>query len=50
MRYIARVRKGDSLTVEIAARNDEGFSDNVVRTVSENARTLKIDPSGFEFS
>lgn len=36
------------ITVEIAARNDEGFTDNVVRTVSENARTLKIDPSGFE--
>jgi predicted AAA+ superfamily ATPase len=36
------------ITVEIAARNEDGFSDSVVRTVSENARTLKIDPSGFE--
>jgi hypothetical protein len=36
------------ITVEIHARNDKGFTDNVVRTVSENARTLKIEPHGFE--
>jgi hypothetical protein len=38
------------ITVEIHAKNEEGFSDNVVRTVSENARTLKVDESGFESS
>jgi predicted AAA+ superfamily ATPase len=36
------------ITVEIHARNEEGFTDNVIRTVSENARTLRIDPHGFE--
>lgn len=36
------------ITVEIHARNDDGFTDQVVRTVSENARTLKVDDSGFE--
>jgi hypothetical protein len=36
------------ITVEIHARNEDGFTDNVIRTVSENARTLKIDPYGFE--
>jgi predicted AAA+ superfamily ATPase len=36
------------ITVEIHARNEDGFTDNVIRTVSENARTLKIDPHGFE--
>lgn len=36
------------VTVEIAARNDEGFPDTAVRNVSENAKTLKFDDFGFE--
>jgi len=34
------------LEVQIRVRN--GVPDDVVRTVSENARTLKFDSSGFE--
>lgn len=37
-----------AITVEITARNDAGFPDSVVRTVEENAKTLKIDPARFE--
>ncbi|MGH8909667.1 MAG: Swt1 family HEPN domain-containing protein [Egibacteraceae bacterium] len=36
------------VTVKIAARFPDGFSEQVVRTVSENARTLKFDGFGFE--
>ena len=35
--------------VEISAGLDDGFPENVVRTVTENAKTLRFDPgSGFE--
>jgi predicted AAA+ superfamily ATPase len=34
--------------VEITAVSEEGFADDVVRTVTENARTLKFDQHGFE--
>ncbi|MCB1017436.1 MAG: hypothetical protein KDB10_20280, partial [Acidimicrobiales bacterium] len=37
-----------SVTVEIQATNDEPFPDAVVRTVAENARTLKFEDHGFE--
>lgn len=36
------------LTVEITARNADGFSDSVVRIVGENGRTLRLDQYGFE--
>lgn len=36
------------VTVEIAARHPDGFSEHTVRTVTENARTLGVDPAGFE--
>ena len=36
--------------IEIEATNPAGFDDSKVRTVSENARTLKFDQSGFEES
>ena len=37
------------ITIEIAARNDEGFPAQVIRTVTENTTTLKFEPgSGFE--
>lgn len=43
---------GASLTVriEIEALDRSGFDDTTIRTVSENARTLKFDQSGFEES
>ena len=34
--------------VEISARQPEGFDEATIRTVSENSRTLKFEPSGFE--
>lgn len=38
------------ITVEIEAINDDGFPDGVIRTVAENAQTLKFDQHGFEES
>jgi len=38
-----------TVTLEIQANVPSGASDNVVRTVTENCRTLKFEPgSGFE--
>ncbi len=37
-----------TLTLEIEAELPEGAPDNVVRTVTENARTLKFKTHGFE--
>ena len=34
--------------IEITARSGDGFDDEIVRTVTENARTLKFDQHGFE--
>jgi hypothetical protein len=34
--------------IEITAKSGDGFDDEVVRTVTENARTLKFDQLGFE--
>lgn len=36
------------VTVEIKARRNAGFDGHVVRTVTENSRTLKFDHYGFE--
>lgn len=36
------------VTLEISASVPDGVPENVVRTVSENARTLKFDSQGFE--
>lgn len=36
------------VTLEIHADVPDGVPENVVRTVTENARTLKFDPQGFE--
>lgn len=45
-----RTESSTNLTVriEIEATDTTGFEENKVRTVSENARTLKFDQSGFE--
>lgn len=51
---LAHLRAGDNTNVtvwiEIEATGAEGFNESRVRTVSENARTLKFDQSGFEES
>jgi hypothetical protein len=36
------------VTIEIEASIPDGASDNVVRTVTENSRTLKFTSQGFE--
>jgi hypothetical protein len=48
---IANLREQDInlvVKIEIEATDADGFDDNKVRTVSENAKTLKFDQSGFE--
>jgi hypothetical protein len=42
------VRSSVRVTLEIEAEIPEGAPDNVVRTVTENSRTLKFESSGFE--
>ena len=37
-----------TVTIEIEAQVPEGAPDNVVRTVTENSRTLKFTSHGFE--
>ena len=37
-----------TVTLEIAAEIPDGAPDNVVRTVTENSRTLKFTSQGFE--
>ena len=37
-----------TVTIEIDARLPNGASDQLVRTVTENSRTLKFDSQGFE--
>jgi hypothetical protein len=39
-----------TVRIEIEATNASGFDENKIRTISENARTLKFDQSGFEES
>jgi hypothetical protein len=36
------------IRVEISAHKPDGHPDDKVRNVTENARTLKLDPYGFE--
>ncbi|MCL4805199.1 MAG: DUF499 domain-containing protein [Anaerolineae bacterium] len=36
------------IVVEVSARKPDGFDEGVVRTISENGRTLKFDTFGFE--
>ena len=38
------------VTIEIAAEIPDGAPDHVVRTVTENSRTLRFDSFGFEES
>ena len=43
-------REGSAVTLEIEATDPEGFDEARIRTVSENAKTLKFDQAGFEES
>jgi len=49
---LAHLRAGEhthvTVRIEIEATDSEGFNESRVRTVSENALTLKFDQSGFE--
>jgi len=49
---IAHLNRADgsrvSITVEIQAEAEEGFPEDLRRTVSENTRTLKFETSEFE--
>ena len=38
------------VTIEVTATSDEGFAPETIRTVTENAKTLKFDQFGFEES
>ena len=46
----ADVSTNVTVRIEIEATDTGGFDEGRVRTVSENARTLKFDQSGFEES
>ena len=49
VRHLAALVDADvQVRVEIAATSEQGFDDDVVRTVTENARTLKFEQHGFE--
>jgi hypothetical protein len=37
-----------NVSLEIEAKKTEGFSEDIIRTVSENCHTLKFDDFGFE--
>jgi hypothetical protein len=36
------------VTIEVSAESKEGFTPETIRTVTENAKTLKFDQFGFE--
>jgi len=38
------------ISLDIQARKPEGFTEAEIRTISENARTLKFDPGGMGFT
>jgi hypothetical protein len=41
--FASQVGTEVEVTIEVVARKPDGFADNVIRTVTENARTLKFD-------
>jgi predicted AAA+ superfamily ATPase len=45
---LGRANPEMKITIEIEARTEDGFPDDVRRTVSENARTLKFESHEFE--
>ena len=49
MKHLAGLVDADvEVRLEITATREDGFPDDVVRTVTENAKTLKFDQHGFE--
>ncbi len=46
--HLAGLGSRVEITVEVRAERDEGFPEDVVRNVSENARTLRFESQGFE--
>jgi hypothetical protein len=38
------------IRIEITAKTEDGFADDVVRTVTENARTLRFEQHDFDES
>jgi len=49
VQHLAKQLRSDvSVTIEVAASAPDGYSEDVVRTVTENCRTLKFDSAGFE--
>jgi hypothetical protein len=51
VKHLAGLVEADvDVRIEITATSDEGFDDDVVRTVTENARELKFEQHGFEES
>ena len=45
---LSRADAAVTITIEIKAKTDRGFPEDVQRTVDENARTLKFDVHEFE--
>lgn len=46
--FASQVDTDLEVTIEVVAKRPDGFDDNIVRTITENARTLKFDDnSGF---
>jgi hypothetical protein len=41
--FASQVGTDLEVTIEVVARKPDGFADNLIRTVTENARTLKFD-------
>ena len=48
--FLTQVGVDVEVKVEVVARNADGFGDQVIRTVTENARTLKFDGDATGFS
>lgn len=48
LRHLSSSRGRVQIRLEISAENPDGYDDSVRRTVSENARTIGFDNSGFD--
>ena len=49
VQHLTSLNKGMvKVTLEIEAKEEDGIPDNVIRTVSENCKTLKFISQGFE--
>ena len=48
LQHLAASGANVTITLDIEATVSDGFEEGTVRTVAENANTLKFDQSGFE--